>query len=121
MGNSPDVTALTIRWVARSLSILSLGMMLLFIFGEGISPLELDLNEFALLLCFPLGTSAGMVIGWRREGLGGTVTVSGLALFYLIHFVGSGRFPKGPFFLIFSLPGFVFLASWLVRHVRSRR
>lgn len=116
MTRHPNAIPLTIRWIARIFSILSIGMILLFIFGEGLNVPHLSFSASPLLfLCFPLGISVGMIVAWWREGLGGFITVASLALFYLISSIFNGRFPEGLFFLIFSSPGFLFLISWLCR------
>lgn len=100
-------------WIARGLSVLAVGSILLFIIGEHFNPLRLNMQEALLFFCFPLGIVIGMVIGWWREGLGGLIAFASMALFYAVHLIQSGRLPKGPFFLIFALPGLLFVISWL--------
>ena len=102
---------LTIRWVARVWSIATIVLVLLFLIGEPFNPKG---TEWLGLLLFPLGVCAGMVVAWRREGLGGAITVASFVAFYAVHFATAGRFPGGWAFLAFSAPGFVFLLSWLV-------
>jgi len=102
--------AVIVRWVARVLSVLCVGIILLFIVGEGglSHPVRFTLREGIGLLCFPLGVTVGMVLAWWREGIGAAVTIGSLAAFYLLYTVLWSSFPGGPFFLIFSLPGFIF-------------
>jgi hypothetical protein len=59
---------------------------------------------------------SGLVVG----RLGGLVTVAAFIAFYLTNFLFSGRFPDGPYFLVFADPGFLFLLSWMC-HVRPWR
>jgi hypothetical protein len=61
----------------------------------------------------------GFVIAWRRERLGGLVTVCSLAAFYIWMTARDGHLPPGPYFLLFAAPGFLFLASSLLRTQRS--
>ncbi len=121
MTNSQRTLSLAIRWTARILSLLSLGTLLLFGIGEGFNPLHFNSRELLLSLCFPLGVSIGMIIAWWREGPGGIITVLSVALFYVLNFILARRFPGGPFFLLFSLPGFLFLISWLYRRQPSAK
>jgi hypothetical protein len=103
-----------VRWIARIWSIASIGIMLLFIFGEGIT--GATSRERLGLLFFPFGISLGMILAWWREGTGGIITVISLLIFYGIDAAFSGRFPQGWAFLVFAAPGFLFvLSSYLSR------
>jgi hypothetical protein len=107
-----------IRWTARIWSIASLGLILLFVIGEGINPTMT--REWVGLIFFPLGISIGMILAWWREALGGIITVGSLLIFYVIHFATAGGFPKGWAWLVFAAPGFLFLiASWLSRKANA--
>ncbi len=100
-----------LRWTARTLSAVSIGTILLFIFGED----TLDLSgvaweELGALLLFPLGLLAGLILGWQEEVKGGALAVGSIAAFYLIYgLVLSGSIRQGWWFLIFAIPGFLFL------------
>ena len=117
--------ARTIRWTARIWSALSLLFLLAMFIGEGLgsgSWVGLNRHEIILMLFFPLGISLGMLLAWWREGLGGAFTLASLAAFYGVHYLFSGWFPGGPWFLIVAAPGFVFLFSrWLNPGGRRRR
>jgi hypothetical protein len=63
----------------------AIGLLLCFAIGEGLNPLRLTLQEWILFLFFPLGISLGMLVAWRCECLGGSLTVASLAAFYLVH------------------------------------
>ncbi len=98
-----------VRWTARIWSICSILLLLGFVVGEGINPKTS--GEGIGLLFFPFGISVGMVLAWRKEGLGGSITVACLAIFYVIHLATVGSFPKGAAWLMFAAPGFLFLFS----------
>ena len=101
-----------VRWSARLLSVLSVGVMLLFVLAEGLNPLSLRLGAALLFVLFPLGVALGMVLDWWRELPRGVVAALCPGLFYLVHLVTAGRLPRGLFFFLFSLPGFLFIISW---------
>jgi hypothetical protein len=103
---------LLLRWTARILSILSLGIIILFIIGEGFNPTKLTVNEWLLFIFFPIGVTIGMIVGWWKENIGGLITIGSFILLYGVHYITSGRFPHGLAFLTFSSPGIVFLLSW---------
>ena len=109
------VLTLLIRWIARIWSIASIGLVLLFIAGEGNNPA--NLMDWLTFLFFPFGICFGMVLAWWREGFGGGITIGSLIAFYLIRFVTTGSFPKGWAWLAFAFPGFLFLLFWY----RSRK
>lgn len=107
-----------IRWTARAWTVASIGLILGFIVGEGINPSTPA--ESVGLLFFPVGICLGMVLAWWREGLGGSITVGSLLVFYTIHRVTAGTFPKGWAWLLFSAPGFLFLLCWYWSRKGSR-
>jgi hypothetical protein len=101
-----------VRWTARVWSIASIGLVLLFLVGEGFNPARLKPTEWLGFLFFPAGISAGMIVAWWREGFGGSITAGSLLVFYLIHLSTAGTFPKGWAWLAFAAPGFLFLLCW---------
>jgi hypothetical protein len=98
-----------LRWLARLGSLVSVVLLLLFLFGEGLHPSQLTLTEVVGLLFFPIGVMVGMLLGWRWETPGGAVTVLSLLAFYKVMYAASGRFPEGIWFALFALPGLLFL------------
>jgi hypothetical protein len=109
-----------VGWVARVLSALGVGMILIFMIGEGFNPAYMTAREMLLSLFFPVGVCIGMIVGWFREGLGGALTALSLALFCVVHYAQRGRFPGGIEFLLFSSGGLMFLVSWLYSRFRTR-
>ena len=109
-----------LTWSARILSIISLGIILLFFIGEGFDPTVIKLKEWIGFIFFPFGISIGMILGWWKEGVGGVITVGSLLLFYLAHVLLNGRFPSGWAFFVFSIPGILFFLSWIKRRKITR-
>ncbi|MBX3359784.1 MAG: hypothetical protein KF745_15315 [Phycisphaeraceae bacterium] len=107
-----------LRWLARIGSLASIGMLAAFAFGGG-EPGVPTLRELGMIALFPVGVSLGMILGWWRELWGGVLTVLSLAAFYALSFGLTGRPPGGPYFVIFALPGVLFLACGLL--ARGRR
>ena len=106
------------RWSARLLSIASTAILLLFVFG-GRETLKVSGRQWLAFVFFPLGIVVGFVVAWWKEGLGGGVTIASLLIFYLI-FVGllGGNLVRGVWFLVFALPGFLFLAAYAISRAR---
>jgi hypothetical protein len=113
---NPPVAAVVIRWIARVLTIISIGILLLFFIGEAdfSQPVQLTSAEWIGKLFFPVGVVIGMIVGWWREGLGAGITVGSLLAFYVLDLLVTGTFPSGPFFVLFALPGILFGVSWLL-------
>ena len=116
-----SVALRSLRWSARVLSILAVGTVLLFAFVEGLDLSRFHARELVLFVFFPLGVCLGMAVAWRREGLGGCITVASLAAFYLVHRLSSPSFPRGCAFAVLSMPGFLFLLCWLWERSIARR
>ena len=109
-------------WGARLSALAMAGLILLFAVGEGFHPTRLQLPE--LILFVPLFLAwLGFWLGWRWEGLGGTLIVVGMAGFYLTHFAltGFGRFPRGWGFPVIAVPGLLFLLCWFLRRKGAGR
>lgn len=107
-----SVLMFSLRWLARLCSVVSVGLLLVFVVGEGFNPARVALREWLLLWFFPLGVAVGLIVAWWREGLGGGVSVGSLLAFYALHgLLEGGVFPRGWAFILFAAPGGLFLAS----------
>ena len=101
----------TLRWIARVWSVISIGLILLLFVGEDFSPAKVALKEWVGLVFFPLGVVVGMVVAWRKESWGGITVVSLFAFYGVYGHWLSGAFPRGWAFVVFSAPGMLFLVS----------
>jgi hypothetical protein len=68
---------------------------LLFVVDGWFNPAALRSREWILVIFFPIGVITGMAVAWRRDGLGGAITVVSLIAFYLKHLLFSGGFSRG--------------------------
>lgn len=101
---------IVVHWIARIWALGSAALLVPFAFSGGVP----TAFEAAMLLFFPVGMLLGFAIAWRREALGGAVSVIGLAAMYALMHFRDGRWPTGPYFVLFAAPGFLFLLSaWL--------
>jgi len=106
-----------LRWIARLLSVASLGFILLFVFGEASGWLSVRLEDLVGLVFFPFGLMLGLVLAWRRELSGGLIAVGSIACFYLIYGLAINRaIFQGWWFLVLAIPGFLFVLYALLRH-----
>jgi len=105
-----------VRWTARILSLGILFLLILFMFGvDGING-KVTTSEWTGLAFFPIGIAVGFLIGWKYELLGGIISVTSLACFYLIYGLRiTGQLPRGAWFAAFTFPGFLFLVYGLLR------
>jgi hypothetical protein len=100
---------LALRWLARVLSLGTIGIIGAFAFGEGTPTAA----EWLLLAFFPIGLVVGLVLAWWREIPGALLALGSMAAFYAIHFVSRGTLPAGPYFAVLVSPAVVFLAAGL--------
>lgn len=70
-----------IKTIARFWSVLSTIMILLFLFGESIDPSKLRFNEWIGFIFFPVGLLIGLIISWKKEIVGGIVTIVSMIIF----------------------------------------
>jgi hypothetical protein len=111
-----------IRWAARVWSLASIGLVLLIFIGEALSPSTSEVfrpGELVGLLFFPMGNCLGMVLAWRREALGGAVTIASMVAFYTWMYLDRGSLPRGPYFLLLAAPGILFSLAALLSRTTS--
>ena len=106
-----EETALFIlRWSARVLGLMFLFLLTLFYFTGSVGLTEITVREYVGLLFFPVGLAIGFIVGWRNELAGGMISVLSVAAFYFLYgLVLSGSIRQGSAFLIFTIPGILFL------------
>ena len=73
--------------IARISSAISIGIIVFFFIahltGDEFTKV-LSMKEGALFLFFPIGVCLGQIIAWRRELIGGVITVISIGAFNLI-------------------------------------
>lgn len=117
-----QVWVIWVRWLARVTSLVSAGLLLLFIIGGDSGPNPITAREWIGLLFFPFGVVVGMVVAWRREVLGSLVSIGSLSSFYIVYgLVLANRLPRGGYFALFTAPAFLFLVSGLVSRNNTAR
>jgi hypothetical protein len=108
------ITTMGFRWLARITSLLSVGMLSLFLFGEPFNGARITSRELVGLAFFPAGVAIGLIIAWWKEGLGAAISLVSLLAFYIIFGWLLGSNVKGPYFVLFASPAFLFLIAWLL-------
>jgi peptidoglycan/LPS O-acetylase OafA/YrhL len=106
-----------IRCVARVWSVLSIALVLVFVFGEvvggGHGP-KPTAQEWLGIALWPIGVGLGLVLAWRREILGGAIALSCLIAFCGWNLYLSGHLPRGPIFSLVAAPGALFVIAALL-------
>lgn len=115
-----DWSLIGLEWIARVASIASITLLAMLFFGEAARPSQISSQEWAGLIFFPIGVVVGMIVAWRKEALGGFVTVASLVGFYLVYGYLLRNHIGGWLFLAFAGPGFLFLLHWLLCRVTGR-
>ena len=115
--NQLNWSLIGLEWIARTASVASITFLVMLFLGEAVNPSEISSQEWVGLIFFPIGVIAGMIIAWRKEAMGGFVTVASLLGFYLVYGYLLRNHIGGWFFLAFAAPGFLFLLHWFLCRV----
>ncbi|UCG56394.1 MAG: hypothetical protein JSU70_16215 [Phycisphaerales bacterium] len=110
--------AVVIRWVARIWSIPVLLFVAVMFAGEVLFPHATpptSARDVVGLALFPFGVCLGILLAWRWEGLGGIICLASFFGFYAALGLFNGRLPRGPSFALIAAPGFLSMASFLLR------
>lgn len=107
-----------LRWSARILGLAVVLLLVLFYLGEGIDLHSVAAREYIGFLFFPIGLVLGIAVGWHDELIGGSISAGSTAAFYLIYgALLSGSIMQGSAFLVFTIPGFLFLLHGLFSRI----
>ena len=106
-------TVRIVRWIARVgaglTAVFILFMLIAHAITDGAAPLQyLTARETAMMAAFGI-MWLGLIIGWKWELVGGLLSIGGVVVFYLVDYLFSGTFPRGPIFFILAFPGALFL------------
>jgi hypothetical protein len=103
-----------IRWTARALTAMLVGVVLVIFIGEGFNPLRLKGIEVLQMALF-WTACVGMILAWRWPVIGGALSLGGIILFFTVELAMTGGFPRRLFFYLLLLPGILFLADGFIR------
>ena len=111
----------TIKWIARIWSILSLVFLLLF-FGASIissgGTATFAFKDVLQFVFFPIGLTIGLIIAWKREGLGGIIAIVSIIGFHLQMLVTHGKPDFVLFIELLAAPGILFILYWILSRKR---
>ncbi len=104
-----------LRWIARGMGSLVAGLWLVAAVASALSVREPWTRESTIITLLVLGAAWGVVMGWRRERIGGTILVIVGLAFSTFAYLSAGR-NKGYAMLVsggpFLMVGILFLAAW---------
>lgn len=101
-----------IRWAARCAALLVAGAFLVLLSGEMLNPHSGPPSSFrdwagiVLIFC----SVAGMLLAWKWEFAGATVSLATLAAFFFVV-----RFSRYDIVAMAAVPGILFVGDWAVR------
>jgi hypothetical protein len=116
-----------VRWTARVLTALLVGLFLVPLIVNSIYDVVHDFYEDGVphafwmkgvdpiqMICF-WTACVGLVVAWRWPVMGGTLSLGGMILFFVIEFVVRGGLPGGLTLYLMLLPSILFLADGFIR------
>ncbi len=108
------ITELSFRWLARLMSLVSVGIIAMFFLAEPFKPSAVRPREWVGLAFFPAGVVIGLIVAWWKEAFGAAISLGSLATFYLVFGWLMASNIHGPWFFIFASPALLFLIAWLL-------
>ena len=108
---SKNRMATLIRWIARIWGSMVVAFVLLSAIGEGLG--QAKPGEWVALTIFFL-ICVGLIVAWKWEGLGGIIAVGCRIAWHVTMRITSGSFELILPLAIMAVPGFLFLAYWLL-------
>lgn len=101
-----------LRWIARIIGTVLVGLTLILALGEGMpnlytQPFVIQIGFLAIALVL-----SGILLAWRWEFPGGILSLVGWFLFVVAERV---NWRHSPFFILLCVPGLLFLGSSLLR------
>ena len=106
-----------LRWIARLWSFASIIFILLMSFGgDGYDFSTWTGKQWIMFIYFPVGLVGSFLAAIKREVLGGCCAVFSILAYYLVHFIDGRTWPAGPYYFLLSVPGFLYVAIWLMTH-----
>ncbi|MBU8922568.1 MAG: hypothetical protein KOO63_12190 [Bacteroidales bacterium] len=105
-----------LRWIARLWSIGSIVFIISTFVRKGLSFSSWSGIEWIMFIFFPVGVIGGLIHGWRKEALGGSVAVFSILAYYLVHFINVGVVPPGAQYILAAFPGLIYMGLWLFTH-----
>ena len=99
-----------LRTTACVCDVVCLATVILFLIGVDLVFGYMSAIEWIGFLFFPTGIFIGLVLSWREELLGGTITVASVAGFYLVYgLLLNSSLDQGWAILLFLIPGLLFV------------
>lgn len=103
-----------VRWTARAVGLLVIGMVVAFAICEGFNPADLEPSEQLATIAFGT-TLVGLGVAWHRELLGGLLVIGGMAAFGILGVAADGEWGwSGPVFWTIFVLGFAFAACGML-------
>jgi hypothetical protein len=100
--------------MARGITVVLIGLILVIFIGEGFNPLRLKGVEW-IQMGFFWATCIGMVAAWRWPVVSGALSLAGMICFFAVESAVTGGLPHGPVFYLMLVPGILYLLSGFLR------
>ena len=103
-------------WIARIFGLLFVALVLVIGITAALNPNEPSPTprEWVGIIFFPIGVCVGYVIGWRWQLLGGSVALGSFVAFFAWLVIERDGIRAWPVFVLFAIPGLLFVFSWFV-------
>ncbi|MBN1164938.1 MAG: hypothetical protein JXB45_10190 [Candidatus Krumholzibacteriota bacterium] len=101
-----------LKWAARLWSVASIVLIIKLVVGQGFNPGLMRGVDWLKFFFFPVGAVIGMLYGWRKEALGGSLIIFSFAALAIVNFIETRICLPRIYLLLVLVPGILFLAAW---------
>ena len=65
---------------------------------------------------------AGLIVGWLREALGGSIVIGCAIAFIVTLWIRDGQILSNPWFILpYTIPGILYLITWAIQRRKTHR
>ncbi|GAB1447335.1 MAG: hypothetical protein L6Q78_14355 [Bacteroidia bacterium] len=98
-----------LRWTARIATLVGIFFLLGFFTSDQIE--SMDFKGWIVFAFFPVAVLSGYILSWIYDRTGAALSLGGILLYYLAHWLLGMGIPLGSAYLLFAVPPLLFVLA----------